>query len=312
MTGLPHGTVTFLMTDVESSTELWHRHGARMDDALVSLDRDIRDAVALHGGVVIKARGEGDSHFAAFHQATGAIGAAIDLQRGRAEVAWPRVRIALHTGEIEPRDVDYLGELVNRTARLRGAAHGGQIICSRVVAELAAELDKVDLRSLGTHRVRDIPTPVELFQICSPGLPAEFPPLVTAGTTASTVMTVVVADRVGSSKIARDPDAKLVDWQGPLLRALRTEANANHGRFLKLLGDGCFVAFEDPRAAIAFTDAICGDPSLHVRAAISAGVVEVIEGELSGAPLFEVARQVKSLEAGSVWVAPVVEALVPR
>lgn len=309
MTELPRGTVTFLMTDIEGSTDLWQRFGAAMDRELACLDRDMHRLVGDHGGGVIKSRGEGDSHFAVFDRASSAIYAAVALQRERADMPWPRIRAAIHTGEAEPRDGDYCGPMVNRTARVRSAAHGGQIICSRVAAELAEAATGVELRSLGIHRLRDVPLATELFQVLAPGIPSEFPPLVTADSTASVVMTVVVADRVGSSRdglVSGRPPA----WQGPLLRAMRSAATACDGRFLKLLGDGCLVAFEDPRAALSFASAVCEEQQLDVRAAVAVGVVEVVEGELTGLAVWEAASKVRTVDAGTVWVSPVVHALI--
>ena len=228
----------------------------------------------------------------------------------RAETAWPRVRAALHAGEADPHDGDYRGPMVNRTARLRSAAHGGQVVCSRAVADLAEGLADVDFRSLGTHRIRDVVAPMELFQVCSPGMPLEFPPPATIDATVSTVMTVVMVDRVGSTRDIRSSNGALAAWQGPLLRALRNEAYAHNGRFLKLLGDGCLVAFEDPRAALSFAEVLCGDERLRVRAAVAAGVVEVIEGELSGPPVWDAAAGVKGGGPGHISVAPVVHALI--
>ncbi len=312
MSDLPRGTVTFLMTDVEGSTNLWHQFGPAMDRELSRLDDDVHRLVAHHEGVVIKSRGEGDSHFAVFDRASPAIYAAVELQRARADLSWPRVRAALHTGEAEPCGGDYRGALVNRTARLRSAAHGGQIVCSRLVADLAEGIESVELRSLGTHRIRDVVAPTELFQVCAAGIPADFPPLATVDATASTVMTVVIADRVGSSRDAQLEGRPPADWQGPLFRALRSAANERDGRFLKLLGDGCLVAFEDPRAALSFAKAVCEEQTLGVRAAVAAGVVEVLEGELTGPPVWEAAQRVKLVESGTVWVAPVVHALTGR
>lgn len=260
--------------------------------------------------MVVKSRGEGDSHFAVFDCTTAALLAAVDLQRARAEVIGPRVRIALHTGEAEPRDGDYLGLLVNRTARLRSTAHAGQIVLSRVVAELVEDVEGVVVRSLGLHRVRDFGRPLELFQACADGIPTAFPPPVTLDTANTSVMTVVFVDQLDSTERARREPHILADWQRPLFRTLRVTADAFDGRFLKLIGDGCLVAFEDPRAALGFTHDLLGQPEFCFRIAVSAGLVEVVEGELSGLPLFEAASKLKHTRAGECWVAPVVAELI--
>lgn len=103
---LPRGTVAFLMSDVEGSSELWQREGRGMDCELARLDGQVGLAVERFGGAVVKARGEGDSHFAVFDTATEAVGAAVEVQRALAPHPWPTVRIGLHIGEAEPRDGD--------------------------------------------------------------------------------------------------------------------------------------------------------------------------------------------------------------
>ncbi|HUR78928.1 MAG TPA: adenylate/guanylate cyclase domain-containing protein [Acidimicrobiales bacterium] len=309
MSALPTGTVTFLMSDVEGSTDLWQRFGSTMDHALARLDEDVHRAVADAGGAVIKSRGEGDSHFAVFDRASSGVRAAVELQRMRMSVPWPVVRIAIHAGEAEAGDGDYVGAMVNRTARLRSAAHGGQILCSRVIADLAEGLAPIVLKSLGTHRIRDTVAPMELFQVCAPGIGDAFPPPLTLEFEASVVMTVVIVDRVHSTRSVR-LNGGTPDWQAPLLRTLRCAAQSRDGRFLKLLGDGCMVAFEDPRVALEFARSVCEQPALALRAAVTAGVVDVVEGELSGIPVFEAGQSVRDASVGEIRIAPVVHALM--
>ena len=152
-----------------------------MDRAISDLDLLVAEHVAEQGGTVIKARGEGDSHFAVFHRASDAIVACCNLQRALrtalSDVALA-VRASVHSAEIEPRDSDYFGGPLGHAARLRSAAHGGQIVVSRVAADLArARLpDDVELRSLGTHRLRDWGMQ-EIFQVYAPGLHTVFPQL---------------------------------------------------------------------------------------------------------------------------------------
>src|SRR5918997_547981 len=98
--GLPTGTVTFLLTDIEGSTALWERQPDAARRALVRHDALVHDAVEGHGGLVVKSRGEGDSVFAVFSRASDAVAAAYDLQRALHAEPWPtesplRVRIAM-------------------------------------------------------------------------------------------------------------------------------------------------------------------------------------------------------------------------
>jgi class 3 adenylate cyclase len=134
---LPEGehASRFLLTDVEGSTALWEEAPGPMRVVLARHDALFEAAVAEHGGVHIRPRGEGDSRFAVFAGAPHATAAALAIQRAFAAEAWPtprpiRVRIAIHTGEAELRDGDYYGPAVNRSARIRGVGHGGQTLLS--------------------------------------------------------------------------------------------------------------------------------------------------------------------------------------
>src|SRR6187402_415600 len=141
MADLPTGTVTFLFTDIEGSTALWEREPVAMQAAAARHDALIEAEVAEQGGVVVRPRGEGDSRFAVFARASDAVAAALALQWDLAAEPWPtstppRVRLALHTGEAELRAGDYYGTAVNRCARLRAVAHGGQTLVSLATEQL--------------------------------------------------------------------------------------------------------------------------------------------------------------------------------
>jgi predicted ATPase/class 3 adenylate cyclase len=181
---LPSGIVTFLFTDVEGSTRLWERLPDEAGRALTRHDQLIETIVAQHAGVLIRPRGEGDSRFAVFDHATDAVIAAVAIQQALAAEPWPtptplRVRMALHTGEADLREGDYYGAAVNRCARLRGLAHGGQTLLSMVTAKLAHDdlPNGVGLRDMGEHRLKDLSRPEQVYQLLAPGLADEFPPL---------------------------------------------------------------------------------------------------------------------------------------
>ena len=126
---LPSGTVTLLLADVEGSTRLWETQPEQMTAALARLDRTLFDLVALYDGVRPVEQGEGDSFVVAFARASDAVACAVELQR--APLAPIRLRIGVHTGEVQLRDDDnYIGPTINRTARLRDLAHGGQTVLS--------------------------------------------------------------------------------------------------------------------------------------------------------------------------------------
>ncbi|NIW45568.1 MAG: hypothetical protein GWN30_12715, partial [Gammaproteobacteria bacterium] len=131
----PTGTVTFLFTDVQDSTRLWEKYPAAMGLALQRHDEIIELLAEQHHGYVVRPRGEGDSRFVAFERAIDGMKAAAEIQQSLYAEAWPeeislQVRIGLHTGEGEYRDGDYYGTAVNRCARLRGLASGGQVLLS--------------------------------------------------------------------------------------------------------------------------------------------------------------------------------------
>jgi predicted ATPase/class 3 adenylate cyclase len=183
MPELPSGTVTFLLTDVQRSTDLWERDPEAMRAALARHDALFEDAVLEGGGVPIRPRGEGDSRFAVFPSAPDAVGAALAIQRSFAAEPWPtprpiKVRIGLHTGEAEHRHGDYYGTAVNRCARLRDIAHGGQVLMSEVTMLLARPGLPPEARLVdhGEHRLRDLTQSERVFQVTMPDLPADLSP----------------------------------------------------------------------------------------------------------------------------------------
>ena len=145
------------------------------------------EVVEAHGGRVVKERGEGDALFCVFERASDAVLSSIKLQVALRDTAWPtsrpiRVRMALHVGEAELRSGDYYGPVVNRCARLRGIGHGAQIVVSEAAKALAQPvLKEVEFIDLGSHRLKDLSTPEQVFQVAVPGLERDFPPLLSLG-----------------------------------------------------------------------------------------------------------------------------------
>src|SRR6195952_6159602 len=132
---LPTGTVTLLLADVEGSTRLWETQPDEMTAAVARLDQAIAAVVTAHDGVRPVEQGEGDSFVIAFTRAVDAVACALELQRG--PLAPIKLRIGLHTGDIQLRDEgNYVGPTINRTARLRDVAHGGQTVLSGVTESL--------------------------------------------------------------------------------------------------------------------------------------------------------------------------------
>src|SRR5687767_6700049 len=152
--------------------------------ALAEHDAVIEFLAESHGGQVVRPRGEGDSRFCVFTRATDAVAAAAAIQRALHEAPWPaetpiRIRMAVHTGEADLRDGDYYGSAVNRAARLRGIAHGGQVVLSQATHDLVRDAlpDGLSVRDLGDHRLSDLARPERVFQVQAPGVAAAFPAL---------------------------------------------------------------------------------------------------------------------------------------
>ncbi len=167
----PTGTVTFLFTDVESSTNWWSADPDAMSKSLRVHDSIMREVITLHEGYTFSTAG--DSFAAAFSRASSGVAAAIAIQTRLSDTTWPgpqlRVRIGLHIGEAEERDGDYFGSPVNTAARVEAAGHGGQI----VISELVRAAVGVEVIDLGLHHLRGVPEPLRLFQIGD----TPFPPL---------------------------------------------------------------------------------------------------------------------------------------
>jgi predicted ATPase/DNA-binding SARP family transcriptional activator len=181
---LPAGTLTFLLTDVEGSTDRWEQDAAAMQPAMEVHDRVLARQISAHGGTQVESGREGDSVLAAFTKATDAISCAVDIQRELALETWPpaselRVRIALHSGEAELRGGHYYGRSVYRCARLMAIGHGGQILVSQATHHLAIDALPVGitLRGLGSHRLRDLQRPELVYQALASGIRSDFPAL---------------------------------------------------------------------------------------------------------------------------------------
>ena len=164
--------VTFLLTDIEGSTAAWEADAAAMALALARHDELAEQVVTSRGGRLVKTRGEGDATFSVFERPSAAAAAAMELQDAISREQWNlrepmRIRIALHTGEVELRDGDYFGRAVNRAARLRSLAIGGQILCSGATAELVIDSlpDDVVLADLGLRELRNLARPEHVFEL---------------------------------------------------------------------------------------------------------------------------------------------------
>ena len=178
----PTATVTFLFSDVESSSRRWEAHPDAMSAALARHDELLAAAVADSGGTVFKHTGDGIC--ATFRSAPAAAAVAVAAQRALTAEDWGDVgampvRMVIHTGTAEHRGGDWYGPALNRTARLLAIAHGGQIIVSLATAELVRDHlpGGATLIDLGEHRLADLARSERVFQLSHPALRREFPPL---------------------------------------------------------------------------------------------------------------------------------------
>jgi predicted ATPase/class 3 adenylate cyclase len=224
MPELPSGTVTFLFSDIEGSTRLAQERPSAWPDLLRRHQELMRAAFAEHGGVEVGT--EGDSFFAAFDSAVGAVAAAADAQRALAAEPWPDgcvigVRIGLHTGEAVVRDRTYVGVAVHRAARIGDAGHRGQVLLSGTTRALVVDRlpAGTSLLALGRHRLRDLDTSEEISQLVIEGLPSEFPPIRTLDATPNNLPIQATAFFGRETQIAEVVEelgrARLVTLTGP-------------------------------------------------------------------------------------------------
>jgi class 3 adenylate cyclase len=154
--GLPSGTVTFLFTDIESSSSRWEADAVEMRATLARHDQVLSSVIEASSGFVFKHLGDGVC--AAFSSAPAAMKAAVECQARLAAEAWGgddrlRVRMGLHSGEALPTGGDYFGPPVNRAARVMGTANGGQVVCSAATAALCPD---VEFRDAGIHQLAGV------------------------------------------------------------------------------------------------------------------------------------------------------------
>ncbi|MFQ5967239.1 MAG: adenylate/guanylate cyclase domain-containing protein [Acidimicrobiia bacterium] len=227
MADLPDGVVTFLFTDVEGSTRMWEEEPDSMAVALRQHDEAIDESVTAHNGISVKPRGEGDSKFIVFRSAFDAVEGAAEIQRRLAGVDWQtprplRVRASLHTGMADLRLGDYYGSSVNRAARLRATAHGGQTVMSGSTWELVQDQlpDDVTVSDMGRHRLKDLTRPEHVYQINVKGLDNVFPPLLSL------------------DAVANNLPEQLTDFIGRQVELTEAESLLGKSRLLTIMGPG--------------------------------------------------------------------------
>jgi class 3 adenylate cyclase/tetratricopeptide (TPR) repeat protein len=223
--------LTFVLTDVESSTTLWERFPDQMSPGIARHVEIIADAVVAQGGRLHRDRGEGDSTFSVFDSAAAAVAAAAAIGRALASEPWAheapiRVRVAVYTGEVEQRDGDYFGTSLNRAARVRSLAFGGQILLGDLTKKrLGARCPPGSaLVDLGPRELKDLSEPEHVYELRldDAGGPPE--PLTDEGCS-----NVLWLDRVTSADfVGRETELRILD------RAWDTTVNGQ--RVLALVG----------------------------------------------------------------------------
>jgi predicted ATPase/class 3 adenylate cyclase len=180
-------TFTFLFTDIEGSTVLLRRLREGLYAQVLADDRSlIRSGLAAHGGREVDHQGDG--LFAVFSSPSACLAAVIDMQRALEAHAWPagehvRVRMGIHTGEASTTATGLVGLDVHRAARVAAVGYGGQVLLSETAATLVRDAlpAQAALKDLGVHRLKDLGRPEHIFQLQTPGLQADFPPLRSLG-----------------------------------------------------------------------------------------------------------------------------------
>jgi predicted ATPase/class 3 adenylate cyclase len=221
---LPTGTITFLFTDIEGSTRLWQEHPGRMKLNLARHDQILRDCIERNQGHVFKT--VGDAFCAAFPTALQGVKAALEAQLALSREDWGecvlKVRMGLHSGDAEQREEDYFGTTLNRTARLMSAGHGGQTLLSLAAQQLVAGSlpEGAALCDLGRHRLKDLVSPEQIFQLDSIGLSSDFPPLRTLDIQRNNLPTQLThfvgreRETAAVQRLLDKPDVRLVTLSG--------------------------------------------------------------------------------------------------
>ena len=324
---LPRGTVTFLFTDIERSTELARQLGPDFGRVRGEHRRVLRAAFGAHGGHEVDTAGDG--FFVAFERAGDATAAAVAGQLALLKLEGDeqrplRVRMGLHSAEPYLHEDGYVGVGVHRAARICAAGHGGQILLSNATAGIVEDLglQGLGLLDLGEHELKDIERPQRLFQIVVDGLSSKFPPLNTVDADAHpAIATLLQTDLTDFRRVLRtigdDQSVSVVN----AYHAIITEVvEGNSGRVLELVGDHVTAVFERPldalRAATMLRDRLrteswlVGDNEAPVCVAIHSGRLADPSARQLGSLALHCHLLVNTAEPWQILVSHATEALL--
>jgi len=155
-------TVAILFTDLVGSTEHLQQVGDEAGERLFRTHhRLLSEAIESCGGKELEWLGDGV--LGAFSSAANAVRCAINIQQtAHAPGGGARfeIRVGIHLGELGRRDNSYFGTPLVTARRLCDAAAKGQILCSRVVADLLSSRHSFQFKDLGELRLKGLPAPI--------------------------------------------------------------------------------------------------------------------------------------------------------
>ena len=169
--GLRHRLAAILAADVVGYSRLMAQDD-RATLGLLDASRGVfRARVEANQGRVVDLAG--DSVLAVFETASGAVNAALEIQKAlaitgeaQAEARRMRFRIGIHLGDvIEKADGTVYGDGVNIAARLEGLAEPGGITLSGMVHEAVRSRVAAQFADLGEQSVKNIGAPVRAFRV---------------------------------------------------------------------------------------------------------------------------------------------------
>jgi len=172
---LPEGQrrlAAIMFTDMVGFTSAAQRHEARALELLREQEQIVKPIVSEHGGRLIKSTGDGS--LIEFASALKASECAIEIQtrlhdRNKAQEAQPiRLRIGIHVGEVESRDLDIFGDAVNVAARILTVAEPEGVALTEQAAHQLQNKLPFPIEGLGTRDLKGIDRPVPVSRIVLP------------------------------------------------------------------------------------------------------------------------------------------------